>query len=98
MSETVREALLDKLESEIRKTCGKANSKSIQLTNTYYNIISSDIGEAIGGVNSLNAPFIVAALEIYSEAIRKSFPDIDKAIADVKKLPSVLTIKKGSGK
>lgn len=98
MGDKLREKILDELVLELEKTGGKGSDKAIQLTNAYYNTISEDIGNAIGGVSPLNAPFIVAALETYAEAIRKNFPGFDKTIADVKELPSVLTIQKGSNK
>lgn len=96
MSEKIREAILEELMKELEKSGGNTTDKAIKLTNAYFNSISLAVGNAVGGVNVVSAPFIAAALELYAKAIRESFPECEEVIDVVKKLPGLTEIRKSA--
>lgn len=75
---------------EIEKRLAKAiltDEKSVEsIMCEYTNIISQDIALAIGGINPVSAPFVVALLETYAQKIRGKFHGIDAPVADIKNM------------
>ncbi len=63
---------------------GEQTQRTAALLGLYINRLSSDISEAVTPLTPVNAPFIVAILESYAEAIRKDFDCKDKLIQMIK--------------
>lgn len=54
----------------------------------YMNLLSADISSAIGSINSVVAPFIIAQLETYADAIKSTYPGIKNSVDSLKKIES----------
>lgn len=76
-----------KIEKEIESSIVGHDERGAGLIPEYINEISKDISMAIGSVNPLSAPFLIALLEVYAETIKLEYPDIDKLVAEIKTRP-----------
>lgn len=87
MNDKLRIEILDNIMNLVSESNGKVSEESMRLTNAFFNCISQDIGDAIGEINDLTAPFIIASLEMYAKRIRESFPEATEIVDEIKTLP-----------
>ncbi len=94
MSSEARKEILKKLTAELMKTQGELSDEAMLLMDKLYNSVSQDVSDAIGMVDNVTAPYIVAVLENRADMIRKRFP-LCNPIADmVKKMPTIQMVSK----
>lgn len=57
-----------------------------------------DLSKAIGPVNPVSAPFLVTALELYADSIRKQLNVPDEFIKELKNLSGMTEVIRKTGK
>lgn len=93
MGAELRKNILDKLNAKLIKTGGETSDEAISLVDAYYNSLSQDISLAIGAVDDISAPFVIAVLEAYAQSVRRLYPDSSTVAEWLKELPSIEVMK-----
>ena len=80
--ENERKILKEKMKAYFGDPDSNAADMPLKDMERYMALISSDISDAIGGVDRFNAPFIILILEQYAAGLLRRFP-ASRAICEV---------------
>lgn len=79
-----RKVLRELLREYFADRTASATDMPLKEMERYMELVSTDISGAIGGVDRVNAPFIILILEQYVEGLRRRYPGSDEIISVLK--------------